>query len=186
MTRPSWNRDEHDPEVKHDARGYSDGEPTDRDTIASDPNPNRRGKWLSVGIAALGVVTIGQTLALEVAASAFWNAFLVGGVLVLAGGYNYSRRSKQELGSAGVASLAAVAGLWLVASPFVIGPGAGPTLMGNESSAWLTLTVGLLALGCGSYSAAMIRRRRLEANDRRMTDTSPPRAVPNGDDVRLD
>ncbi|APW99131.1 hypothetical protein CHINAEXTREME_15730 [Halobiforma lacisalsi AJ5] len=169
MTGSDWDASEHDPDAKHDERSHTDDRRTDRDVIEYRPNREQRGTLLSVAVVLLGVVTIAGTLAIDFAESHAWNAGLIGVALCVFGAYNYYRRANQELGSVGVETLAAIAGLWLVASPFLFGPEtgtAGPAAAGTEIGAGFLLIVGLLTFGVGSYSAAIAHKRRREADAR--------------------
>lgn len=165
MTRPTWDASEHDPDAKHDERGHG-GDRTDRDAIEYEPNPNERGTWLSAVVGLLGLSVLVQAVALDLVASQFWNAVLVGTALLVLGAYNAYRRSNRELGSAGVATFAALVGLWLVASPFLLGSEPGLVAATNEVGAWISVGVGLLAFGLGTYSAATVRKRRRNADAR--------------------
>ncbi len=149
---------------EEDNRG--DGAMTGRDRIAFGPNPDEDGKWLSAVVGLLGVVLIAVTVVLEPVASQFWNDVLLGATLLVAGAYNYYRRSSEELGSLGVAVLVALLGLWLVASPFLFGGDAGVVEAATDLGFWTDIVVGLLALGLGVYSAAEIRDRRRNATVR--------------------
>lgn len=157
---------DHDPGAKHDERGGADAAAVDRDRIEYDPNPERRGTWLSAAIALLGVWLAAQAILFEPAAGQFWNDVLVGAALVSIGAYNYSRRSKQELGSAGLATFAAVLGLWLVATPFLLGPADGLIAAESQARAASAVLVGALAVALGGYSAAKTRDRRRAADAR--------------------
>ena len=163
MTDPDPNVTS-DPDAKHDARGGADA--TDRDRIAYDPNSGHRGLWLSVALGLLGIWSIVGAVVLEVGAAEFWNAVLVGATLLAIGAYNAYRRRTAELGSAGLAVFAAILGLWLVASPFVVGPGEGALAATSEVGAWNDLVVGVLAVAIGGYSAAKTRDRRRAADAR--------------------
>ncbi|WP_436344189.1 SPW repeat domain-containing protein [Natronorubrum sp. FCH18a] len=155
---------EHDPDAKHDERGGADA--IDRDRIEYDPNPDKRGLWLSAIIAVLGGWMVVQAVAFDLAASQFWNAVFAGAALLAVGAYNSYRRSKAEFGSAGLAVFAALVGLWLVAAPFLIGPGEGIVAAQSDVGAWNDVVVGLLTLGLGLYSASKIRDRRRDADAR--------------------
>lgn len=155
---------EHDPDANHDERGGADA--IDRDRIEYDPNPAKHGRWLSAGIGLLGLWMIVQAVWLDLAASQLWNDVLVGAALLSIGAYNTYRRSKAEFGSAGLATFAAIVGLWLIVAPFLLGPGDGLLAATNEIGAWIDVAVGVLAVGLGLYSAATIRDRRREADAR--------------------
>ncbi|WP_049896697.1 hypothetical protein [Natrialba chahannaoensis] len=166
MTRPTWDADEHEPSAKHDQRGRSGHCATARDVIVHNPNPNRRGRWLSASIVVLGAVAIIQAAAFDIVAGQLWNALLVGTALIATGAYNYAKRADAAFGSVGVATLTAILGLWLVASPFVIGPDTGTVAAANDFSAAMTAAVGLFVFVIGSYSAATARLRRGKADAR--------------------
>ncbi|WP_247001487.1 SPW repeat protein [Halosolutus gelatinilyticus] len=155
---------EHDPDAEHDKRGDRRAV-THRDRIEYEPNPERRGRRLSTIVGLLGVWLIASTIWLDPSPSAFWNAVLVGLGLATVGAYNDYRRSKRELGSAGVAAFGAILGLWLVASPFLVGPAEG-TAAQSGLRLWNEVLVGLLAFGVGTYGAFAIRSRRKAADAR--------------------
>ncbi len=143
---------------KHDNRG--DEGTTGGDKTPFEPNRNERGTRLSAAIVLVGLAVLGQTFVLELAAGQFWNDAFVGTTLLVAGAYNYARRANANFGSAGVATLAALVGLWLVAAPFLLGTGSGVADTANELGRWTDIVAGLLAVGLGSYSAVRIRNRR--------------------------
>ncbi|QLG64348.1 SPW repeat protein (plasmid) [Halorarum salinum] len=129
----------------------------DPDTTGGyDANPGGRGKWISAIIGLLGLWMILQAVLFELTPGQFWNDVIVGALLLAVGGYNYYRRADERLGNIGAAALAALIGLWLVASPFVFG--AGDTASGFAF--WNDVLVGLSALVLGAYSAYKGRSRR--------------------------
>lgn len=127
------------------------------------PNPGKRGKWLSALVALLGLWMIVQAFGVDLTASQFWNDILVGALLLVVGGYNYSRRSDERFANTAAALVAAVAGLWLIAAPFLLGTEAGLTETANDFGFWNDVVVGLLALGLGAYSAYRARDHRRDA-----------------------
>ncbi|MFC6767157.1 SPW repeat domain-containing protein [Natrinema soli] len=131
------------------------------------PNPDERGKRLSGIVGLLGLALLVQALVLELGATQFWNDSFVGAILLVAGAYNYYRRSNEEFGSIGVASLVALLGLWLVASPFLLGSGSGIAETASGLGFWTDILVVLLAFGIGSYSAYASRDRRRAVDVRR-------------------
>jgi len=151
---------------------HADDEPIDRDPEIGadrtdpdtedvhDPNPTEEGKWVSAIIALLGAWMIVQAILVDLVAAQFWNDVVVGALLVAVGAYNYSRRADERLGSLGAAALAALLGLWLVASPFMFGADAGTTEAVNEMGFWNDIVIGLIALALGAYSAYEIRDHR--------------------------
>lgn len=137
---------------------------TDREVDGNvDANPYERGKWLSGIIALLGLWMLAQALLFDMVASQFWNDVIVGALLLIVGGYNYSRRGRDKIGSVGAASIAALLGLWLVASPFLFGADAGATEAVNDLVFWNDIVVGLVALGVGAFSAYAARDQKREA-----------------------
>ena len=145
-------------------RNTDDEYDTDRDVDRNiDPNPYERGKWLSGIIALLGAWLIIQTFLFDMVASQFWNDIIVGALLLGLGGYNYSRRGKDQVGSAGAAAIAALLGLWLIAAPFMFGWDAGATEAVNPLVFWNDIAVGLIALGVGAFSAYAARDQKKEA-----------------------
>ncbi|WP_222918807.1 hypothetical protein [Natrinema sp. SYSU A 869] len=159
-----WRGDE-DGASEHDGRG--DEELTGRDRTPHEPNSAERGTWIAAVVGLLGLVLLAEAVVLELAASQFWNDVLVGATLLLAGAYNYFRRSNREFGSLGVASLVALLGLWLAATPFLLGTGLGVTETTSDIGVWIDIVVGLVAFGLGSYSAYTIRTRRRQVDVRR-------------------
>lgn len=119
-----------------------------------DTNPSERGKWVSGIIALAGAWLVFEAFALDVLLLGnFWNDVIVGVLLVVLGGYNYYRRSNEELGSTAVAGLAALLGLWLIVSPFVYAVDVGTAELTTEMGFWNDVIVGLVVLALGAYSA---------------------------------
>jgi len=135
---------------------------TDRDDAVDeyDPNPAERGKWISGVIALLGLWMLAEAVLFDIVPGQFWNDVIVGALLLAVGGYNYYRRSDEEIGSVGAAAVAALVGLWLLAAPFVFGAEGGATETTNALAFWNDIVVGLLALGLGAYSAYEARNQR--------------------------
>lgn len=124
------------------------------------PNPSESGKWLSAVIALLGVWMIVEAFLFDLVASQFWNDLIVGALLLLVGGYNYSRRASERLGSMSAAIIAALVGLWLIAAPFIFGADFGLTETANDLGFWNDIVVGLITLILGAYSAYEVRDHR--------------------------
>ncbi len=131
---------------------------TDRTTTGS-TTADDRGRWISAIIALLGVWMIVEAVLLDLVAGQFWNDVVVGLLLLAAGGYNYYRRADAQMANVAAASLAAVLGLWLVASPFVFGDAGAAT----GFAFWNDVVVGLFAFILGAYSAYRGRDRRRTA-----------------------
>jgi drug/metabolite transporter (DMT)-like permease len=123
-------------------------------------NHGERGKWISILLALLGLWMILQALLLDLSTAQFWNDIAVGAILLAVGGYNFTRRTDEQLGSIGAALIAALVGLWLVAAPFVLGPDAGFMETANDIGVWNDIAVGLLALALGAYSAYVVNEKR--------------------------
>lgn len=128
-----------------------------------DSNPHERGKWLSGIIALLGAWMVLEAFLFDMVASQFWNDIIVGALLLGVGGYNYSRRGNDKIGSVGAAAIAAVLGLWLIAAPFMFGWEAGATEAVNPLTFWNDIVVGLITLGLGAFSAYAARDQKEEA-----------------------
>ncbi|MFC4550537.1 MULTISPECIES: SPW repeat domain-containing protein [Halorussus] len=136
----------------------------ERDVDADmDPNPYERGKWLSGIIALLGVWMLLEAFLFDIVASQFWNDVIVGALLLVVGGYNYSRRGSDKVGSVAAAAIAALAGLWLVAAPFMFGWDGGTTEAVNALAFWNDIVVGLLALAIGAFSAYAAHDQKQDA-----------------------
>jgi len=134
---------------------------TQRDTEqAYNPNPEERGKWLSAVVALLGLWMIVEAVLFDLVATQFWNDIIVGALLLVVGGYNFKRRTDEQLGNLAAALVVALLGLWLIASPFMFGENAGFAEATNDLGFWNDIVVGLLALGLGAYSAYEIRDRQ--------------------------
>lgn len=137
---------------------------TDRDVDADvDPNPYERGKWLSAIIALLGAWMVLEAFLFDMVASQFWNDVIVGALLLGVGGYNYSRRGQDKVGSVGAAAIAALLGLWLIAAPFMFGWETGATEAVNPLTFWNDVVVGLIALAVGAFSAYAARDQKQKA-----------------------
>ena len=136
-------------------------ETTDQEVVDDyDSNPTERGKGLSAVIAILGIWMVVEAFWFDLVAAQFWNDVLVGVLLLAVGGYNYYRRADEELGSVAAASVAALAGLWLIAAPFLFGADVGLTETTNNLAFWNDIVVGLIALVLGAYSAYTARDQR--------------------------
>jgi hypothetical protein len=170
MSDSDGNSDrERDTELETEEHGRVGGSGPHEETVsdpdieeAHGPNTAERGEWLSAAIGLLGLWMIAQAFLFDLVASQVWNDVVVGALLLLVGGYNYARRSREEFGNVGAAALAALLGLWLVASPFVFGADGGFAETVNDLGFWNDVVVGLLALGLGAYSAYWIRDKHTD------------------------
>lgn len=158
--RRDRNREEHDPDEKHDRRaGGRVDRVTARDMIGRDPNPERRGRAPSAIVAILGGWLLVEAVLLAAGPLEAWNAGLVGATLLAIGAYNYRRRSNAAFGSAGAAGLVALLGLWLLATPLLYEPAPG-YLAATDA------VVGVVAFLVGGYDAAATLTRRRDADPR--------------------
>ncbi|MFC7197529.1 SPW repeat protein [Halosimplex aquaticum] len=109
---------------------------------------------------------LAQSFLLDPIAGNFWSDVIVGAALVVLGGYNYYRRANEKLGSVGVGAFVALLGLWLIATPFILGSTEGTAAVETDIEFWNDIVVGLLTFLLGAYSA-------YEARD---TDVATPAA----------
>jgi len=131
-----------------------------------DTNPGERGKWISALVALLGLWLVVEAFVLNPIAGNFWSDIIVGVALIALGGYNFYRRANERLGSVGVGVFVALLGLWLVATPFILGSTEGTAAVEFDIEFWNDVLVGLLVFLLGAYSA-------YEARD---TDVATPAA----------
>lgn len=124
-----------------------------------DENPGERGKWVSAIIGLAGVWLLIESVWFELLAANFWNDVVVGVLLVALGGYNYYRRSNDELASTAAAAVSALLGLWLVVSPWVYGVDVGTFEVATAAGFWNDVIVGLVVLVAGAYSVYESRDR---------------------------
>lgn len=143
--------------------GYDDNNMDSRDEY--DTNPGEQGKWISALIALAGLWLIGEAVFVDLLLEQstmlgiedFWNDLIVGIALTALGGYNYSRRSNETLGSTGAAGLAALLGLWLIISPFVLGIRVNIFEFMSELGFWHDAIVGFSVFVISVYSAYKAR-----------------------------
>ncbi|WP_135366498.1 SPW repeat protein [Halosimplex halophilum] len=138
----------------------------DHDRREVDTNPTEAGKWVSALVALLGLWMLAEAFILNPVAGNFWSDIIVGAALVVLGGYNFYRRSNEQLGSVGVGAFVALLGLWLIATPFILGSTEGFAAVETDLEFWNDIVVGLLVFVLGAYSA-------YEARD---TDVATPTA----------
>ncbi|WP_459190743.1 SPW repeat protein [Halosimplex sp. J119] len=138
----------------------------DYDEREVDTNPTESGKWISLLVALLGLWMLAQSFILDPIAGNFWSDIIVGAALLVLGGYNYYRRANDQLGSVGVGAFVALLGLWLIATPFILGSTEGTAAVEADIEFWNDIAVGLLTFLLGAYSA-------YEARD---TDVATPAA----------
>lgn len=124
----------------------TDTEPTsgteaDRDTLNTDTM-----QWVSAVVALAGLGLVAYPFMFEATETAIWNNTMTGTAVFLLAGYNFYRLTKDRLAAVGVASLAALLGLWALASPAVIE-------MGSNELAMTTAAGGLIIAALSAYSA---------------------------------
>jgi len=125
-------------------------------------NPDENGKWVSGLIALLGLWLVAAALVFEMVEANFWNHVLVGALLAAVGGYNYVRRSDRRMGNKAAAAFAALLGLWLIVSPFVVDTEIAGTDVEavTEVGFWNPIIVGGIVFLLGAYSAYEAREIR--------------------------
>jgi hypothetical protein len=99
----------------------------------------------------LGVWLLIAPLLLATSSAGLWNDVLVGAVIAVCGGYNYYLVTQGKAVRFGVASVTALAGLWLLFAPFVLGGITGAAF-------WNDLAVGALVALFGGYNAYVSTR----------------------------
>ncbi|QSW98331.1 SPW repeat protein [Haloterrigena alkaliphila] len=123
---------------------------TDSNTTRADRNRNTLNtdvmQWLSALVALIGLYVVASPFIFEATDQAIWNDTLVGTGVFLLAGYNFVRLSRDRLASVGVASLAALLGLWLLIAPSVID-------MGSETLATGTAASGAAIAALSAYNA---------------------------------
>ncbi len=95
-------------------------------------------QWVSALVALIGLYVVASPFIFESTDAAAWNDTLVGTGIFLLAGYNFVRLSRDRLASVGVASLAVLLGLWLVAAPSVIDMGSDTLATGTAISGAVT------------------------------------------------
>ncbi|WP_123538558.1 SPW repeat protein [Halosimplex salinum] len=139
----------------YDDEEYREEEYDDREV---DTNPTESGKWISIAVAVLGLWLLVQSFLFDPIAGNFWSDVIVGAALVVLGAYNYYRRANDRLGSVGVGAFVALLGLWLIATPFILGSTEAGAGIESDIEFWNDIVVGLLTFVLGAYSAYQARR----------------------------
>ncbi|PCR92552.1 SPW repeat domain-containing protein [Natrinema ejinorense] len=139
----------------------------DRTETGSDPRhestqvaneERRRGtSTLSLLVAVFGAWIALSVLVFDAAAASLWNNVLVGLVVVVAAGYNYYRVKNDVPLSAGIATLLALVGVWVIVSAALLEMTGGLF--------WSTLATGFLIAGLAGYNAYEAREARTVATE---------------------
>ncbi|RKD97950.1 SPW repeat protein [Halopiger aswanensis] len=135
----------------------NDRDPRDESTRVVTEERRRNTPIISAIVAVLGAWIALSVLVYEVGEAATWNNVLVGIAVVAAAGYNYYRLHNDIPLSAGVASLVAVLGIWLIISAALLEMAGGLF--------WSTLATGLLIAGLAGYNAYEAREARTVATE---------------------
>jgi len=122
-------------------------------------NPRETGKWISALVALIGAWLVVQAYLLDPIAGNFWSDIIVGVALVALGGYNYYRRSDARNGSVAVGGFVALLGLWVIATPFLLGSTEGTAAVQSDIEFWNDIAVGTGVFLLGTYSAYAARNR---------------------------
>jgi len=144
-----------------DSDAYDRQEPRedDYDERRVGRNPREAGKWISAFVAVLGLWLVAQAYMLNPIAGNFWSDVIVGVALIALGGYNYYRRSDEGLGSVAVGAFVALLGLWLIATPFILGSTDGAGAVETDAEFWNDVVTGTVVFILGAYSAYQARDR---------------------------
>ncbi|WP_049896391.1 SPW repeat domain-containing protein [Natrialba chahannaoensis] len=130
-----------------------DRDPRDQNTQIVSEERRRNISLISAVVAVLGLWVAASLLIYDASEAAFWNNVLVGAVIFIAGTYNYYRLATDVPLSVGVATLAAVLGIWLIISAALF------EMLGGLF--WSTLATGLIVAGLSGYNAYEAREAQL-------------------------
>jgi hypothetical protein len=111
--------------------------------------------WAIAIAALLGLWVVASPFVYGVGEAMLWNAVIVGALVAVVGGYNVYRREDTSVVVSG-ASLVALLGLWLLASPFVLAVPA-------DGMFWSSAVVGAMIALLGGYNAYVGWQRRRSA-----------------------
>lgn len=152
--------DEHRDETAPPAEGADGAVPvSDSDEDERVRNPTERGTWTALVIGLLGawLVVSPWVFGVEFGDAMGLNSVITGAALALLGGFNYSRRTDEQLASAAGAVLAALLGLWLLVSPWVF------ELSLEDLAGWNYVVAGFVVGVLGLYTAYEARDRDVRA-----------------------
>ncbi|SDR16815.1 SPW repeat domain-containing protein [Natronobacterium texcoconense] len=140
-----------------------DRDPGNEATQIASEERRRKTSVVSAIVAIIGAWVALSVLFYGVSGAILWNNVLVGATVFVAAGYNYYRLANDIPLSAGVASLVAVLGIWLIISAALLEMPAGAGLA--DSPFWSTLVSGFLIAGLSGYNAYEAREARSVATE---------------------
>jgi hypothetical protein len=106
----------------------------------------RTTKWLAGTNALLGLWLVVAPFVLATSTAGLWNDVVLGLIIASVGTYNYYLTTQGKEVSAAAAGLNTLAGLWMIAAPFVLAGISGAAF-------WSDLTVGVLVTLFAGYNA---------------------------------
>jgi hypothetical protein len=106
----------------------------------------RTTKWLAGTNALLGLWLIVAPFVLATSTAGLWNDVVFGLVIASVGTYNYYLTTQGREVSTAAAGLNVVAGLWMIAAPFVLGGITGAAMLSD-------VTVGVLVTLFAGYNS---------------------------------
>lgn len=109
--------------------------------------------WTTAAAVVVGLWVIASPFVYDVAETALWNAVIVGVLVAIVAGYNLYRRTDADPVHVGGASLTALLGLWLIASPWALG-------VTGSGMLWSSVVAGIVVAGIGGYNAYIGRRQQ--------------------------
>lgn len=113
-------------------------------------------RWSAGTNAALGVWLIVAPFAFGVESSiAIWNYILVGGIIAVLAGYNAITAGEDEQADVKRATIVSLLGLWVIASPFLLG-------FPDPIGFWNSILTGALIATIASYAAYEVWDRAVD------------------------
>lgn len=108
-------------------------------------------RWLSGVVSLVGFWIAASALVYETTTAALWNNLVVGVAIFLLAGYGFYRLARDRRPDVGSTSLAALLGLWAVASPFLLP-------YPSDAFVWSTVASGVAVAVLSGYNAYESRR----------------------------
>lgn len=102
-------------------------------------------QWLSGVSALLGAWVFVAAFLFTMPTNHFWNSVVVGAAIVVLGAYAYTNAADPTSGRRYATGLAALLGLWMIASPFVFALETGTALF------WSDVVAGILVAVLSGY-----------------------------------